>query len=40
MQLIICAPRRHKADLWLTVSGWLWVAYGAGIIATTLWLFG
>ena len=31
-------PRRARADIWLTVSAWLWAAYFAGLAAFGAWL--
>ena len=29
----IAAIRRAKPDLWLTLSGWIWLGYAAGLLA-------
>jgi hypothetical protein len=29
---------RPKTDPWLTVSGWLWLAYTGGVAFAALWL--
>ena len=26
--------RPAKADLWLTIAGWIWLAYAVGLLAT------
>jgi len=31
-------PRGPRADLWLTVSAWIWAAYLAGLAAAGIWL--
>ncbi len=31
--------RGQHADPWLTVSGWLWIAYVAGVAALAAWLW-
>ena len=34
MARIVHVKFRHtKADVWLTVSGWIWLAYAAGVLA-------
>jgi hypothetical protein len=34
MDQIACAKLRPaKPDIWLTVSGWLWLTYAAAVIA-------
>ena len=32
-------PRGARADIWLTVSAWLWAAYFTGLAAFAAWLF-
>jgi hypothetical protein len=31
-QVIHARFRRGQADVWLTISGWIWVAYTAGLV--------
>ncbi|HEV8109320.1 MAG TPA: hypothetical protein VGP97_17525 [Burkholderiales bacterium] len=32
-QIAYVKPRPAKPDIWLTVSGWLWLAYAAAVLA-------
>ena len=31
--------RGARADPWRTISGWLWTAYVAGVVALAAWLW-
>ncbi|HEY1288930.1 MAG TPA: hypothetical protein VGF58_11445 [Burkholderiales bacterium] len=31
--VVASAVRNAKPDIWLTISGWIWLAYAVGLLA-------
>jgi hypothetical protein len=29
----IAQAKLRRADVWLTIAGWIWLAYGVGVLA-------